>query len=113
MLDALDDVANAASQAVLAVAWMILTNVQVPPGGQSRRNSKAADPETFDRSQEKTEQFIQSVRIAITMQIDTFADERMKILYTMSFMSGGMAQVWAANKTSTTLANMSTFNTLE
>ena len=47
------------------------------------------------------------------MQIDAFTDERMKILYTLSFMSGGMAQVWEANKTSMTLANMSTFNTLE
>jgi len=47
------------------------------------------------------------------MQIDTLADERMKILYALSFMSGGMAQVWVANKTSTTLANMSTFNTLK
>jgi len=47
------------------------------------------------------------------MQIDTFADERMKILYVLSFMSGGMAQVLAANKTSMNLANASTFNTLE
>ena len=47
------------------------------------------------------------------MQINAFADERMKILYTLSFISGGMAQVWAANKTSVTLANTSTFNTLE
>jgi len=47
------------------------------------------------------------------MQIDAFAYERMKILYAMSFMSGGMAQVWAANETSVTLANTSTFNTLE
>src|SRR5882724_1737919 len=77
------------------------------------RNAKAADPETFDGSQEKTEKFIRSIHITVTMRIDTFADERMKILYTLSFMRGGMAQVWIANETSTTLANMSTFNTLE
>ena len=47
------------------------------------------------------------------MQIDAFADERMKILYALSFMRGGMAQVWAANETSAVLANTSTFNTLE
>src|SRR5882724_1048421 len=47
------------------------------------------------------------------MQINTFFDKRMKVLYVLSFMSGGMAQVWEANKTSMTLANMSTFNTLE
>ena len=27
------------------------------------------------------------------------ADERMKILYALSFMHGGMAQVWAVNET--------------
>ena len=47
------------------------------------------------------------------MQINAFIDERMKILYVLSFMSGGMAQVWAANKTSVALANTSTFNTLK
>jgi len=39
------------------------------------------------------EEFIQAVRIAVTMQADTFADERMKILYMLSFMCGGTAQV--------------------
>src|SRR5882724_12610369 len=47
------------------------------------------------------------------MQIDAFADKRMKILYALSFMRRGMAQVWAANETSAVLANMLTFNTLE
>ena len=50
MLDAPDDVANAAFQAASAVAWMILPNVQVLTGGQLMRNAKAANPETFDRS---------------------------------------------------------------
>ena len=31
----------------------------------------------------------------------------------LPIMSGGMAQVWAANETGVTLANTSTFNTLE
>src|SRR5882724_8162602 len=47
MLDAPDDVANAPSQAALAVAQMILTNIQAPAGGQLMRNAKAADPEIF------------------------------------------------------------------
>jgi len=51
--------------------------------------------------------------ITVTMQINAFAGERMKILYALSFMCGGMAQVWAANETSMVLANTSTFNTLE
>src|SRR5882724_10462674 len=50
VMDAPDDVANAASQAVLAVARTILTNVQAPTGGQSSRNAKAANPEAFDGS---------------------------------------------------------------
>src|SRR5882724_2572340 len=50
MLDALDDIANVASQAVSAVAQMILTNIQVPAGGQPMRNAKAANPEIFDGS---------------------------------------------------------------
>ena len=58
------------------------------------------------------EQFAQSVHIAVTIQLNAFADERMKILYTLSFMWGGMAQVWAANKTSAILDNMSSFGTL-
>src|SRR5882724_8703603 len=46
------------------------------------------------------------------MQLNVFMDERMKILYTLSFMWGGMAQVWAANETSAILDNMSSFITL-
>ena len=46
------------------------------------------------------------------MQIEAFADERMKILYVLSFMCRGMAQVWAENETSVVLANMPTFDTL-
>ena len=47
--------------------------------------------------------------------VDTFADERMKILYVLLLMhgDGGMAQVWATNEANAVLANRSTFNTLE
>ena len=58
MLDSPYDEASVASQATLAVAGMILTNVQVLMGVQPTRNAKAANSETFDGSQEKTEQFI-------------------------------------------------------
>jgi len=46
------------------------------------------------------------------MQLDAFTDKRMKILYTLSFMRGGMAQVWVANDTSAVLNNTSSFGTL-
>src|SRR5882724_11187395 len=45
MLDAPDNVANAAFQTTLAVAQTILTNIQAPMGGQPTRNANAADPE--------------------------------------------------------------------
>src|SRR5882724_6279085 len=66
VMDTPDDVANVASQAVLAVAQTILTNTHVPTGGQSLRNAKAANPEAFNRSRGKTKQFVRSVRIAVT-----------------------------------------------
>ena len=50
MLDAPDNVANVASQAMLAVAWMIHTNIQAPTGGQLTRNAKEANPDIFDGS---------------------------------------------------------------
>ena len=58
VMDTPDDVANAASQAMSAVARTILTNAQAHTGGQSSRNAKAADPEAFDGSRGKTEQFV-------------------------------------------------------
>jgi len=36
----------------------------------------------------------------------------MKILYALSFMCGGIAQVWAENETNVMLSHMSTFSTL-
>jgi len=46
------------------------------------------------------------------MQLNMFKDERMKILYTHSFMHGGIAQVWAENETNVVLSHTSTFSTL-
>src|SRR5882724_13451738 len=46
------------------------------------------------------------------MQLDMFTDERMKILYTLSFMCKGIAQVWAENETNAILSYTSTFTTL-
>ena len=47
------------------------------------------------------------------MQADTFADERMKILYMLSFMCGGMAQVWVANETMAVITGTSQMQTLD
>jgi len=58
VMDAPENVANAASQATLAVAHTILTSAQMLTRGHLTRNTKASDPEPFDRSQESMEQFI-------------------------------------------------------
>ena len=47
------------------------------------------------------------------MQADTFADKRMKVLYALSFMHGGMAQVWAANETMAVITGSSQMQTLD
>ena len=46
------------------------------------------------------------------MQANTFMDERMKILYALSFMCRGMAQVWAANETMAVITGTSQMQTL-
>jgi len=89
-----DNIANMASQVALAVACTILTSMQMLARGQPTRNAKASNPEPFDGSWECMEQFIQSIHITVTMQLNAFTDKRMKILYTLSFMQRGMAQVW-------------------
>jgi len=94
-LEAQSDITDAAAKATSAVVQAILTNM--PTGSHSPRGVKVANLEYFDGSRDKAEQFVQSICIAITMQLDTFADERMKILYALSFMHGGIAQVWAEN----------------
>ena len=46
------------------------------------------------------------------MQLNTFVAKRMKILYTLSFMHGGIAQVWAKNEINAVLSHTSMFSTL-
>ena len=46
------------------------------------------------------------------MQLNIFENERMRILYALSFMHRGIAQVWAENKTNAVLSHLSTFSTL-
>ena len=47
------------------------------------------------------------------MQVDAFAVERMKVLYALSFMRRGMAQVWAANEIMAVINGMSQMQTLD
>ena len=47
------------------------------------------------------------------MQADTFAGERMKILYALSFMCRGIAEVWAVNETMAVINRMTQMQTLD
>ena len=47
------------------------------------------------------------------MQADTFADERMKVLYVLSFMHRGTAQVWAVNETMAVITGTFQMQTLD
>jgi len=71
-LEAQGDVTNAATKAVSSIAQAILTNIPVATGSCLSRNTRPAEPESFDGSRDKAEQFFQSIHIAITMQLNTF-----------------------------------------
>ena len=49
----------------------------------------------------------------ITMQIDTFTDKRMRILYMLLFMHRGMAQIWAVYETNVVLSGTLSIRTLD
>ena len=49
----------------------------------------------------------------VIMQVDTFVNKRMKILYALSFICGGTAQVWAVNKTMAVINGTSPMQTLD
>jgi len=46
------------------------------------------------------------------MQLDMFKDERIKFLYALSSMHGGIVQVWAETETNAVLSHLSMFSTL-
>jgi len=110
MMEAQTNVSDAVAKAASAVAQAILTDMLT--GNHPARRARAAKPKIDDGSRDKAEQFIQSVHVAVMMQLNTFTNERMKILYALSFMCGGIAQVWAENKTNMILSHSSTFSTL-
>ena len=72
------------------MAQAIATNPQASIPLQTSHNltrsAKAADPEPFNGNWDQTEEFVRAIQIVVTMQADTFVDERMKILHVLSFM---------------------------
>ena len=117
MANTRDDITNVALATASAVAQAIAANSQasipVQTSHTSTRNAKAADPEPFDGNRDKTKEFMRAVQIMVTMQADTFAVKRMKILYALSFMHGGTAQVWAANETMAVINGTTQMQTLD
>ena len=115
--DTWDDITNVASATASAVAQAITMNSQASIPVQTSHNmiqkAKAANPKPFNGNQDKTKEFIRAIRIAVTMQVDTFTDERMKILYALSFMHGGTAQVWAVNETMAVINGTTQMQTLD
>ena len=102
-----------ASAVAQAIAMNPQASIPIQTSHNPTRSAKAADPKPFDGNQDQTEEFVRAVRITVTMQADTFADERMKILYALLFMHGGMAQVWAANETMAVIMGTSQMQTLD
>ena len=75
-------------------------------------STKAAD-KPFNRNWDQTEEFVRSIQITVAMQANTFVDERMKVLYALLFMCGGMAQGWEANETMAVMTGTSQMQTLD
>ena len=115
--DTCDDITNVASATASTVAQAITMNPQanipVQTSHNPTRSAKAADPEPFNGNRDQTEECVRAIQIAVTMQADAFADERMKVLYALSFMHGGTAQVLAANETMAVITGTSQMQTLD
>lgn len=107
-----NDLANAASAAAVAVAQNI-TFPTPPSAPPASRPIKAADPEKFSGDRADTEGFIRAVRLSIAVQPGSFPDERTKILYALSFMTGGSAQTWAHNETEAVINGTSSISTFD
>jgi len=92
-----NNITNVASATASAVAQAIATNpyasVPVQPEQHSSWSARAAEPETFNGNQDKMEEFIHAICIVVTMQANAFMDKETKMLYTLSFMHGGIVQV--------------------
>ena len=100
---------QAASNAAVAAAQQISPPNQSP----SKPTIKAADPEKFSGDRAETEGFIRDLNLSITIQPGSFPDARMKMLYALSFMSGGYVHIWAQSETDAVIKGTSSFKTFE
>ena len=116
-MDTCDGITNVALATASAVAQTIVANPQASIPVQTSHNpiwsARAADHEPFDGNHDKTKEFVRAIQIAVTMQVDTFMDERMKVIYALSFMQRGMAEVLAVNETMAVINRRSQMQTLD
>ena len=74
---------------------------------------KGADLEKFSGDRGETDGFICAVKLAIAVQPTSFPDEQTKMLYALSFMTRGTAEVWAHNQTQAIIDGTSLIPTFE
>jgi Retrotransposon gag protein len=108
----LDDMWNQGTHVVGFVSAAVQKSLQQhPPPTQSTHEAKGADPEPFSGDQ-KTESFLCSVQLNISLQPRGYPMELHKILYMLSWMKDGTAGAWAESL-STSFLNPETHNPYE
>src|SRR3979490_3087843 len=105
------NLANAASAAAIAATQHMA--VYIPSPTPPHCSIKAADPEKFSGDRADTEGFIHGVKLSISIQPGSFLDDKTKMLYALSFMSGGSAAIWAHNKTQAIIDGTSLITTFD
>ena len=67
-------------------------------------------PEAFDGNREKTKQFLNKVVTYLSINADVYTTDERKIGYTLSFMTGGLAERWANTWRDSHINNDGTLN---
>src|SRR3979490_1712094 len=106
------NLANAASAAAIATTQHMAVHIPSPTS-PSHCSIKAADPEKFSGDRADTEGFIHAVKLSIAIQLGSFPDDKTKMLYALSFMSGGSVAIWAHNITQAIIDGTSLITTFD
>ena len=102
------------TSAAFAAAVAAMQSLPIPTfSSTSIRPVKGADPEKFSGDHGNTDGFIRAIKLAIAVQPTSFRDERTKMLYGLSFMTKGTAEVWAHNQTQAIIDGTSSISTFE
>ncbi len=66
--------------------------------GEGRGKKLAADPQPFDGTSGKLEEFLSDLRLCFLADSGRFDTPRKQIIYALSYMKGGSAHAWAVNQ---------------